>query len=226
MIPRHLSGSVDLFLVRFETGGDDIEMTGDEVQALLYKRGERVSDSAIDFTDDIAAGDLLAIAAPEFEESEATEDAKYWLCWADASLAAGSKEERVPVTWLERHKEGQARQYEEGAADDVTGRGKSKKGGVARSSILSRVRAPVATDRSDVVELSESEAKTVLCIVSGAVGKLVGFLSRSDTLPEAIKTKKVAELRTELEKRELATKGKKGELQKRLRDEMIAEMGG
>ena len=202
-------------------------MTGDEVQTFLYKRGERVSVSEIDFTDDIAERDLLAIAAPEFVESGTTEDAKYWLCWADTPLGAGSKVERVPVTWLERHKEGLARQYKEGAADDVTGRGgQAEKGGVTRSSILSRVRAPAVVDRSDVVELSELEAKTVLCIVSGSAGKLAGFLSRSNPLPKTIKDKKVDELRADLKERGLDTKGKKAELGKHLRDGMIAEMGG
>ena len=62
--------------------------------------------------------------------------------------------------------------------------------------------------------------------MSGSARKLAGFLSRSDPLPKTIKEKKVDELRADLKERSLDTKGKKAELGKRLRDGLIAEMGG
>ena len=79
-------------------------------------------------------------------------------------------------------------------------------------------------DRSDMVELSELEAKTVPCIVSGSAGKLAGFLSRSDPLTapnhQGEKGRWMSFGLTSSKGRGLDTKGKKAELG------MIAEMGG
>ena len=98
-------------------------------------------------------------------------------------------------------------------------------GGIARASILGRVRAAGPVDRAEIVELSAQEAKNLLCIVGGKDVK-PGFLSREDALPKEIASQKVAELRTALGKRKLSTQGKKEVLAKRLRDSMIAEFGG
>ena len=216
MVPQHLAESSDVFLVRFDSGAD-VEMTADEVQQFCVSRGEATQESDITFTAAVAEGELLAIAPPDDTV------AKFWLCWADAPLAPGAKDARVPVTWLERHTEsGEPRQYEEGAADDVRG---PRSGGVARASILGRVRAAGPVDRAEIVELSAQEAKNLLCIVGGKDVK-PGFLSREDALPKEIASQKVAELRTALGKRKLSTQGKKEVLAKRLRDSMIAEFGG
>ena len=159
MIPKRLAEKTDVFLVRFDSGAD-VEMNADEVQQFCVSRGQNTSESAVEFTAAVVEGDLLAIAPPNKTE------AKFWLCWADAALAAGPKHARLPVTWLERHtgETGEPRQYEEGAADDVRG---PRSGGIARSSILSRVRVAAPVDRAAIVQLSQQEAESILCPLPG-----------------------------------------------------------
>ena len=111
MIPKHLSQSRDVFLVRFDSGGD-VEMMADEVQQFCVSRGARLQASVVSFADDVAEGDLLAIAPPDGDT------AKFWLCWADAPLSRGATEARIPATWLERHENGLARHYVVGANDE------------------------------------------------------------------------------------------------------------
>ena len=128
------------------------------------------------------------------------------------------------MTWLERHtsETGEPRQYEEGAADDVRG---PRSGGIARSSILSRVRVAAPVDRAAIVQLSQQEAEAILCIAGGR-GIKRGFLSRDDALPPEITKLKPAQLKAALKRRKLDEKGKKAELQTRLRDAIIDEEGG
>ena len=81
-------------------------------------------------------------------------------------------------------------------------------------------------DRSDDVELSEEEAKTVLCIVQGTDKTMTGFLSRNKLVPQQITTMKVVAIKAQLESRGLETEGLKPAVCKRLRDAMIGEYGG
>ena len=80
-------------------------------------------------------------------------------------------------------------------------------------------------DRAAIVQLSQQEAESILCIAGGR-GIKRGFLSRDDKFPPEITKLKAAELKAELKKRKLDEKGKKAELQTRLHHAIIDEYGG